>query len=135
MSVTPIQVPHRDEYSETVGYLINNTSKKALFIPDVDKWEKWDRSIVDYIKQVDVAFLDATFFKNGEINRDMNEVPHPFVEESMELFKQLAIKDKKKIYFIHFNHTNPLLEEGSNEEKMVIEKGFNVAKQHSIVSF
>lgn len=135
ISVTPIQVPHRDEYSETVGYLINNTSKKALFIPDVDKWEKWDRSIVDYIKQVDVAFLDATFFKNGEINRDMNEVPHPFVEESMELFKQLAIKDKKKIYFIHFNHTNPLLEEGSNEEKMVIEKGFNVAKQHSIVSF
>ncbi|WP_431167054.1 MBL fold metallo-hydrolase [Tenacibaculum halocynthiae] len=135
ISITPIQVPHRDEYTETVGYLINNTSKKALFIPDVDKWEKWDRNIVDYIKQVDIAFLDATFFKNGEINRDMNEVPHPFVEESMKLFEGLTNADKKKIYFIHFNHTNPLLGEGSDAENRVIERGFNIAKQNSIIKF
>ncbi len=135
ISITPIQVPHRDEYTETVGYLINNTSKKALFIPDVDKWEKWDRNIVDYIKQVDIAFLDATFFKNGEINRDMNEVPHPFVEESMKLFEGLTNDDKKKIYFIHFNHTNPLLGEGSDAENRVKERGFNIAKQNSIIKF
>ncbi|WP_299134397.1 MBL fold metallo-hydrolase [uncultured Tenacibaculum sp.] len=135
ISITPIQVPHRDEYTETVGYLINNTSKKALFIPDVDKWEKWDRNIVDYIKQVDIAFLDATFFKNGEINRDMNEVPHPFVEESMKLFEGLTNDNKKKIYFIHFNHTNPLLGEGSDAENRVKERGFNIAKQNSIIKF
>ncbi|SEE56768.1 pyrroloquinoline quinone biosynthesis protein B [Tenacibaculum sp. MAR_2010_89] len=135
ISITPIHVPHRDEYTETVGYLINNTSKKALFIPDVDKWEKWDRNIIDYIKQVDIAFLDATFFKNGEINRDMNEVPHPFVEESMKLFEGLTNDDKKKIYFIHFNHTNPLLGEGSDAENRVEERGFNIAKQNSIIKF
>ena len=32
-SVTPIQVPHRDEYSETAGYIIKGKNKKALFIP------------------------------------------------------------------------------------------------------
>jgi len=135
ISVTPILVPHRDEFTETVGYLIKNNTKQALFIPDIDKWSKWDRNIVDYIKEVDIALLDATFFKNGEINRDMNEVPHPFAEESMQLFENLSEKDKNKVYFIHFNHTNPLLIDGSDAQKRVIKKGFNIAKQELIISF
>lgn len=135
ISITPILVPHRDEFTETVGYLIKNNTKQALFIPDIDKWSKWDRNIVDYIKEVDIALLDATFFKNGEINRDMNEVPHPFAEESMQLFDGLSDKDKRKVYFIHFNHTNPLLIDGSDAQKSVINKGFNIAKQELIISF
>jgi len=135
ISVTPIQVPHRDEFTETVGFIINNQNKRALFIPDIDKWEKWNKKITDYIKEVDIAFLDATFFKNGEINRDMNEVPHPFVQESVDLFENLSEKNKEKIYFIHFNHTNPLLIEGSEAQKMVVEKGFKIAKQGSVVLF
>ena len=62
IAVKPILVPHRDEFTETVGYIIQNKTKKALFIPDIDKWDKWDRNIVDYIKDVDIALLDATFF-------------------------------------------------------------------------
>ena len=135
ISVTPILVPHRDEFTETVGYLIKNKTKQALFIPDIDKWSKWDRNIVNYIKEVDIALLDATFFRNGEINRDMNEVPHPFAEESMQLFENLSDKDKRKVYFIHFNHTNPLLIDGSDAQKGVINKGFNIAKQELIISF
>ncbi len=137
VSVQPIQVPHRDEFTETVGFIIRSTDKdkKALFIPDIDKWNKWERNIIDYIKEVDVAFLDATFFKNGEIDRDMNEVPHPFVEESMQLFNDLSDKDKAKIYFIHFNHTNPLLIDGSEAQETVLKKGFNIAKQEMKVAF
>jgi pyrroloquinoline quinone biosynthesis protein B len=135
ISVTPILVPHRDEFTETVGYLIKNKTKQALFIPDIDKWSKWDRNIVNYIKEVDIALLDATFFRNGEINRDMNEVPHPFAEESMQLFENLSDKDKRKVYFIHFNHTNPLLIDGSDAQKGVINKGFNIAEQELIISF
>jgi len=135
VSVTPIEVPHRDEFTETVGYIIQNMNNKALFIPDIDKWEKWDRSIVDYLKEVDIALLDATFFKNGEINRDINEVPHPFVVESMKLFENLAPKDKAKVHFIHFNHTNPLLIEGSEAQKIILKNGFNIARQEMVISF
>ncbi|CAM1362888.1 MBL fold metallo-hydrolase [Tenacibaculum xiamenense] len=135
ISVIPLEVPHRDEYTETVGFEVHYKEKKALFIPDIDKWEKWERSITDYIKKVDIAFLDATFFKNGEINRDMSEVPHPFVEESMKLFSQLSIKDKNKVHFIHFNHTNPLLDESSEAFKTVLENNFKVAVEKSVVSF
>ncbi len=135
ISVMPIQVPHRDEFTETVGFIIQNEKKKALFIPDIDKWSTWDRNIVDYIQEVDIALLDATFFKNGEIDRDMNDVPHPFVEESMRLFENLSDTDKKKVYFIHLNHTNPLLIDGNEAEINVTKKGFNVAKQEMIISF
>jgi len=135
ISVTPFLVPHRDEYSETVGYKIKANNKSLIFIPDIDKWKQWETNITELIKKVDYAFLDATFYKNGELKRDMSEIPHPFVEESMELFSNLSEKDKQKVHFIHFNHTNPLLINGSNAQKEVSEKGFNLAREGQIIEF
>ena len=108
LSITPLIVPHRDEFSETVGYLIAGQSKRALYIPDIDKWDLWETDINTLLTQVDYAFLDATFFEDGEISRPMSDVPHPFVEESIMRFKSLAVEEKSKIYFIHLNHTNPV---------------------------
>lgn len=136
IKVTPFLVPHRDEFSETVGYKIEIKGKSLVFIPDIDKWAKWDKDILEVIKAADYAFLDASFYKNGEIpGRDMNEIPHPFVEESMGLFESLSEADKAKVHFIHFNHTNPLLFENSPEYKEVKEKGFNMAYEGQIIEF
>ncbi len=133
IEVTPILVPHRDEYSETVGYHIKGPKKSALFIPDIDKWEKWEKNIVDEIQKVDYAFLDATFYSGKEINnRDISEIPHPFVIESFETFKGLNKKEREKIIFIHFNHTNPLLNSKSKENQIVIEKGYKVGKINDV---
>ncbi len=129
LSITPLLVPHRDEFSETVGYLIQGPKKSALFIPDIDKWSKWDSDISNWIRQVDYAFLDATFFDQKELpNRDMSEIPHPFVVESMHLFESLSKTDRNKIYFIHLNHTNPLLNEQSSAYQIVEKRGFHIAK-------
>ena len=135
IKIKPFLVPHRDEFSETVGYEITINNKSLIFIPDIDKWEKWETNITELIKKVDYAFLDATFYKNGELKRDMSEIPHPFVEESMELFSSLSDADKQKIHFIHFNHTNPLLIEESSAQKEVFEKGFNLAKEGQLIRF
>jgi pyrroloquinoline quinone biosynthesis protein B len=135
IKATPFLVPHRDEFSETVGYEILINEKTLVFIPDIDKWAEWEKDISELIKKVDYAFLDATFYKNGELKRDMSEIPHPFVQESMELFSKLSDSDKQKVYFIHFNHTNPLLIDGSTAQKEVIEKGFSLAKEGQIIQF
>ena len=127
LTVTPLVVPHRDEFSETVGYLISGQSKRVLYIPDIDKWDLWGTDINDLLTQVDYAFLDATFFEDGEISRPMSEVPHPFVEESITRFKSLAIEEKNKIYFIHLNHTNPARDTGFKGRVDVEEKGFYFA--------
>ena len=61
-------------------------------------------------------------------NRDISEIPHPFIIESLELFNNLENIDKAKVYFIHLNHTNPVLNKNSEEYKRVILSGFNVAE-------
>tara|TARA_A100001035_G_scaffold6522_1_gene4656 strand:+ start:566 stop:1486 length:921 start_codon:yes stop_codon:yes gene_type:complete len=128
--VQPVEVPHRAEFSETVGYKIYGPNKTALFIPDIDKWYLWEKSIVDEIKQVDYAIIDATFYDSKEVNyRDVSEIPHPFVTESMDLFNSIDIKEKNKIYFIHLNHTNPLINKDSDQYKLVRSKGYNVAEE------
>ena len=129
IQITTLEVPHRDEFSETAGFRIETSISSYLFIPDIDKWEKWDRSIVDETKKVKHAFIDATFFTDGELpNRPMSEVPHPFVSETIALFEKELPEVKKKVVFIHLNHTNPLL---FNEEKRieVKEKGYRIAEQ------
>ena len=129
ISIKPIIVPHRDEFSETVGYLIKGKVKSVLFLPDIDKWERWDKNIEDFIRNVDYAFIDGTFYNGKEIpHRNMDEIPHPFVVETLERFRNLKKKDKKKVYFIHLNHTNPLLKENNKITKEIIERGYNIAR-------
>ena len=129
LRVKPILVPHRDEFSETVGFIIEGPHKKLLFIPDIDIWEKWWTDIVSLVKEVDHALIDGTFFSAAEVgNRNIAEIPHPLVEESMKLFDSMPAKEKEKIMFIHFNHTNPLLNEQSEEARLLKSKGFRIAK-------
>lgn len=128
-SFSSFKVPHRDEFSETVGFRIKGKNKSVLFIPDIDKWQKWDRSIVNEVGRVDYAFLDGTFFENGEIpGRDMSEIPHPFIMESMETFSDLPIMEKEKIHFIHLNHTNPALQHNSEARRKIKANNFNLAQ-------
>ena len=128
IKVTPVQVPHRDEYSETAGYIIEGKNKKALFIPDIDKWEKWDRDLSQLVKEFDFLLIDATFYDSKEINRDISEIPHPLVTETIDLLSGLDLKNRNKVYFIHMNHTNMMLNPDSDLSKLVTSKGFNIAR-------
>ena len=127
--VIPIMVPHRDEYSETVGYKIIGKSKKILFIPDIDKWDEWKKSIIEEVKLVDYAFIDGTFYNGTELNRDMREIPHPSIEETLQLFSNQPVAERNKIYFIHINHTNPILTNKNGIRDLVEGLGFNIAQR------
>ena len=128
-TITAFTVPHRDEYSETAGFNITTPEKKYLFIPDIDKWSKWNKSIIDKVKKVDYAFVDATFFSADELpNRAISEVPHSLVTETMSLFSKENPMTKAKIHFIHLNHSNPILWK-TEAKTEVLGKGFNLAEQ------
>lgn len=129
LKVTPFLVPHRDEYSETVGYKIEGKNKSALFIPDIDKWHVWQKDIIVEVKKVDFAFLDASFFRDGELDRDMSEIPHPFTSETTTLFENESLETKNKIYFIHFNHTNPTIKDSHPLKDSIQNLGFHFAKE------
>ena len=130
ITVMPLRVPHRDEYSETVGFLIRGPSKSALFIPDIDGWEKWGRSLKDVLATVDYAFVDATFYSMDELpGRNMDEIPHPLVTHTMALLADLPASERGKIHFIHMNHSNPLLRADSQQSRAVEQAGFHVARE------
>lgn len=127
--VSSFTVPHRDEFSETAGFKIISTKASYLFIPDIDKWQKWERSIISEVKKVSYAFVDATFSDANELqNRKMEEVPHPFIAETMDLFRNESREQKGKIHFIHFNHTNPVMHDKTAREK-ILKQGFRMAEQ------
>ena len=128
LSVIPIQVPHRDEFSETSAFLILGPNKSALFLPDIDKWDKWSMNIVEILSNVDYAFIDATFYSNTEINRNIEEIPHPLVMETMDLLSDLPYEQRNKVYFIHMNHTNLMIDINSDISRKVLQKGFNIAR-------
>ena len=133
ITVTPFLVPHRHEFTETVGFRIALPGKSIVFIPDIDKWSKWDRDILQLVAENDVLLLDGTFFDEGELGgRNMSDIPHPFIRESMQLFEHLSASQKSKIHFIHLNHSNPALIAGSDAWNEIHKRGFQVAVQGTI---
>ena len=130
MYIEPFLVPHRDEFSETVGYRIVSNDKSLVYIPDIDKWGKWDQDIFKVVLHTDYALLDGTFYSSNEIpHRDMSEIPHPFITETMKLFEDMNTKNREKIFFIHFNHSNPAISHSSSISNLIRSRRFNVAKE------
>jgi pyrroloquinoline quinone biosynthesis protein B len=129
VTIQALQVPHRDEISATYAYLIKGPSKTALFLPDIDKWEKWTLSIDSLVKKVDFAFLDATFFSSAELpGRNMSEIPHPLVEETLERSKNWSSETRQKIILTHFNHTNPLLQDEPLISRTILSLGLRISR-------
>lgn len=137
LSVTPFRVPHRDEYSETVGFRIEGPSRVVVFLPDIDKWERWEAEgtrVEDIVAGADVAYLDGTFYRDGEVpGRAMSEIPHPFMEETMRRFAGASADQRARIRFIHLNRTNPSAFAGSEERRAVETAGFGIASMLEIV--
>jgi len=133
LTIEPLRVPHRQEYSEVVGYRITGPERSVLFIPDIDSWRELDElgtRIETVISQVDVAYLDGTFYDDGEIpGRDMSGYPHPFIAHTMDRLAPLPREERQKVRFVHLNHTNPALVPGSDARKTVEKRGFRVAEE------
>lgn len=129
LAVTAFSVPHRDECSDTVAFRIEGPTGAALYLPDIDKWERWDRPLAAVLETVDVAYLDGTFYGPGEIpGRDMAQVPHPFVVETMELLAAEPAVTRSKVRFLHLNHSNPAARPDSAEAQEVVARGYRLAQ-------
>ena len=127
LSVEVLPVPHRDEISETVAFRVEGPTGSVLWLPDIDSWELWDRDVIDEVARVDVAYLDATFYDDGELDRDMSAIPHPRVVDTVTRFVERAPELAARVRLIHLNHTNPVLRPGSPERAFVEDAGLSVA--------
>jgi len=133
LTITPIPVPHRQEYSETVAFRIDGPTRSILWLPDIDSWREWDEwgvTLEDVLKTVDVAYVDGTFFADGEIpGRDMSTFPHPFMTTTIERLAPLPRAERAKIRFIHLNHTNPAQSPESDAAQRIRAAGMAVTEE------
>lgn len=129
LTVEPWLVPHRGPWSETVAFRISGPSRTVLFVPDIDRWDDWERDPAEVVRGVDLAFVDGTFFDATEIPwRDPAQVRHPFVVDTLARLGHLPAEDRAKVVFVHLNHTNPLLDPASEASRRVHDLGFRVAR-------
>jgi pyrroloquinoline quinone biosynthesis protein B len=128
LKATAIKVPHRDEDSDTVAWLVTGATRRLLWLPDIDKWEKWDRAIEDMVLESSlIAFVDGTFFSADEIpGRSIRDIPHPLVPETVARFGGKAPALPAKVFFVHLNHTNRLLKDAAARRDLE-QKGFGIA--------
>ncbi len=129
-SVTAMRVPHRDEFSDTLAFVVRGPNRTLLYLPDIDKWERWDRRLEDVLANVDVALVDGTFFADGEVaGRAMSEIPHPFVVETLDRLRASPLELRSRVVFTHLNHTNPVADPTSDAARRIREVGCRVARE------
>ncbi len=137
VTITPFDVPHRNEFSETFGFRIEGPQKTVLYIPDIDNWDEWGTDVLDACRQADICLLDATFFSAGDLadsgrsDRDLGDIPHPFITDTIDRLK--AVAGETEIYFTHFNHSNPVLDPASDARRFVEDNGFRIAEEGMVL--
>lgn len=130
LHVTPLEVPHRGEYSETVAFRVQGARRSLLYLPDIDAWESWEPPIEERLAAVDRAYLDGTFYSDSELlGRDPAEIPHPTITHSLKRFSALPPEERDKVRLLHFNHTNPVLDEQSPAARHIAAAGCHIAMQ------
>ncbi len=129
LSVTAFRVPHRDEFADTVGYLFAGPQRRVFYVPDTDGWEHWETPLEEWLErqEVDVAIVDGTFFSMDELpGRDVAAIGHPHVIDTIERLREKVSAGSLRVFFTHFNHSNPVLDADGERRRQIEAAGFAV---------
>ncbi len=134
--IESIPIPHRAELSDMHAFVLRGKKHSVLFLPDHDSWVQTLAahnvpSIREWLKGLEIthAFLDGTFWSGDELQgRDMSVVPHPTIQDSLSRLGERQSGDPE-IHFTHFNHTNPVYQEGGSEYQKIIQLGWSVSTE------
>jgi len=135
-----VPVPHRAEESDTHAVVIRGPEDSVLFLPDHDDWSQTlgmhgADSIRDWFSGlgVGIALIDGTFWDASELpEREISQIPHPMIAETLDRLGERRQGDPE-IRFVHMNHSNPVLDEASEESGRVEALGWSVAEQCSVL--
>jgi len=136
LSVTPLVVPHRDELSDTLGFVVRGPRRTLLYVPDTDSWTAWTLPLPEVLRRerVEVAVLDGTFYGAGELpDRDVRKIGHPLMSATMELLRERVRGGGLQVFFTHLNHSNPALDPSGPERRALAAAGFHVLEEGRVL--
>ncbi len=122
LTITPIPVPHRDEWGAgTLAFRVQGPRQSLLYLPDIDSWDEWPEA-ESVLRGVDVALVDASFYSVAELN-GRPPVAHPLIPDTLARFANIP----GQLVFTHLNHTNPALDASSAARAAIATAGAQVA--------
>lgn len=128
IEAVPIAVPHRAEYTDTYAWKISGPRATVLYVPDTDPWAKWTTPLDEVLAGVDLLLVDGTFHSMDELpDRDITEIGHPLVVDTMDRLQAKVSAGELEVWFVHLNHSNPVLEPDGAERAALEARGFRVA--------
>jgi pyrroloquinoline quinone biosynthesis protein B len=108
-----VLVPHRDEWSDTLAFVVRGPTRRLFYCPDIDAWDRWEHDLGRFVAGMDVALLDGTFFSADELpDRDLSQIPHPLVSDTAERLTGVDCE----VRLVHLNHSNPLHRPGPERD-------------------
>lgn len=123
LHITPVKVPHRDEWGTgTYGFKIDGPAKSLFYMPDIDSLDQW-AAAETVLNSVDVTLVDAAFYEAGEL-RGRAAVRHASIQDTLTFWEKID----SQLVLTHFNHTNPLLNPAAPERTAVQAAGAILAE-------
>jgi len=133
VTVTPLLVPHRDEYSDTVAFRISGPERTLLYLSDTEPWGRWEKKFLSLLEGVDFALLDASFYSADELpGRPVESIGHPLAVDTIDLLAGRVSSGKIEVFLTHMNHSNPLVDPKSQAHQNATKKGFKVLKEGQV---
>ncbi len=117
------------EQDAVIGLQLVQNEKRFFYAPSLSgRGEAWKRRVTES----HLALLDGTFWSDDELARVLRggksarEMGHLPLSGGSGLLDQLRLAPSTRRVLIHFNNTNPVLDEGSAEHKAVRAAGWEV---------
>ncbi len=121
-NIVPINVPHRQDFTDTFAFSFELNDRKVIYLPCLDYF---DDRVIGIIQSHDLAILDGTFYSDDELpERDITKIPHPRVSDSIDTFGDMA----DRIIFTHLNHSNPIANPNSELRQQMESMGYRIAE-------
>jgi len=127
VTVEAFSAPHRDEYADTLGYILRGPRRSLVYLPDTDSWAAWSTPVADFLTDIDVALIDGTFFSADELpGRSVESIGHPLITTTMDLLGEWIGQSETEVYFTHLNHSNAALDREGAARREIESRGFEV---------
>jgi len=135
ISNAPPFSPHRDQpqTGDTIGMLMTrrDTGRKLFYAPGIGQMEE---HVWAAMQSADVVMVDGTMWTNDEMQQagisqktalSMGHLPQSGPGGMLEWLDKLPNTTRKIL--IHINNTNPILDEDSDERKILQKHGVEIA--------
>jgi pyrroloquinoline quinone biosynthesis protein B len=133
-SKAPPYSPHRDfpHDGDNIGVVIEqiSTGKKVYYAPGLGEV---DRRVMETMLQVDCLLVDGTFWTDDEMctqgisHKRAREIGHLPQSGEGGMIEMLNKVPNARKFLIHINNTNPILDEESEERKILEQNGIEVS--------